>query len=88
MDDVERQALEAEVLASDRYAAIWDDPVSGLFERKQAELYQAFIASPSTDPQRLVEIRMQVNALLWLKSEFTCIMDSGKLAKFQLEKEQ
>ena len=87
MNEVEQQQLLNEVNNANNYQVAWDTCVGKFFDTKSEQLYDAFCNCSSQDPKALVDIRMQLNALLALKSDFEHFMSSGHMAKIQLDKE-
>lgn len=82
-----KELLETEAAIGDNYQRAWDGIVKPFFDLKTEELYGHFVNCPTTDERQLMLIKMQVNALNSLKDEFTSYINTGKLAKKQLEEE-
>ena len=79
--------LEIEIAKGDRYKHLYDEILEDFFEKKQAILFNAFTSVPVTKTEELVAIRMQSTALESLRSEFLTVIESGRLAKLQLNEE-
>ena len=84
-DDVTQRLLEIESSVGDQYKNTWEGFVEPFFVNKAEQLFEAFKTCPSSDVDALVAIRMQMNALDGLKEHFISYVNSGELAKRQLE---
>jgi len=81
----ESQKLSSEVAIGAEYAQTWNNHVAPFIKRKQADLFSAFLMTPSTEPLRLQEIRMQSTALEAMEVEFLDFINTCKMAQKQLE---
>jgi hypothetical protein len=91
-DDDLKLKLESEAAAGDEYKRVYDSILEGFFARKQLELFEAFTATAATETEALVIIKLQSTAMESLRSEFLTAIETGRLAKMQinetLEKEK
>lgn len=87
MDDNTKLALEVEASKGEQYQRAYDQLVTPFFEAKQAELFEAFQDAPTTETDILVTLKLQSNALKSLDEEFKHYINTGKLARQQLETE-
>ena len=85
MDDTINERLEIESSVGDQYKNTWDGFVEPYFIEKSKQLFEAFKSCSSSNVDALVAIRMQMNALDGLKEHFISYVNSGELAKIQLE---
>ena len=76
-----------ESLQGQRYQAAWDEILRPFFAEKEMQLFAAFRDTPSDRTDLLVSLKMQSNALDSLKSEIQTHIDTGKLARLQIDKE-
>ena len=83
----QRTALEIESAKGDKYQRLYDDVLESFFEEKDKVLFDAFRSVPVTSTDDLVAIRMQSTALESLRSEFLTVIESGRLARMQLNEE-
>tara|TARA_R110000744_G_C19370310_1_gene562417 strand:+ start:4601 stop:4873 length:273 start_codon:yes stop_codon:yes gene_type:complete len=81
----ETARLESEQSIGEMHGRAWEHSVKPFVEAKQAELYAAFVNHPSTDKDGLMLIKLQVNALTSMGDEFQTYINTGKLARQQLE---
>lgn len=85
MDDHQRTKLELEQAQGEMHQRAWEHSVKPFVEAKQAELYDAFKEHNTTDTDGLMLIKMQTNALSSMADEFQSFINTGKLARQQLE---
>ena len=78
------QKLEAEVFNGIRHQEIWDEFIAPFFTNKEQELYQLFKQAPSDDVKTLTRIKQQLNVLSGMEAHFMHYIDTGKMAKQQL----
>jgi len=88
MNDFERLNAETEQAIGEQHQRAWEFSVEPFIIRKQAELYQVFLDHPTTDTDGLVLIKLQINALQSLSDEFQSQINTGNLARKQLEGEE
>lgn len=87
MNDLDMNKLRIEVSVGEQHKATWDNLVEPYFELMTSELFEAFKSAPSDEPDVLVLLRLQVNALDGLRSHFITRINSGKLASQALTAE-
>ena len=89
MDNSVREKLEVEQAIGEQYQRAYEGLVSPFIERKKAELFEAFQILPTTEPDKLMAIKLQCNALESLDDEFRHYITTGQLAQRSLtEKEK
>lgn len=81
----ERARLESEREIGEMHQRAWKHSVEPFVKAKKAELYEAFINHPSTDKDGLMLIKLQINALISMGDEFQTFINTGKLARQQIE---
>ena len=87
MIDPEVAKLQAEVAKGDEYQRIFDSYVGPFIAEKKQVLFEAFQATPVGNVEALKDIKLQLTAINSLEAHFQEFMNTGKLAKKQLEKE-
>jgi hypothetical protein len=85
INDNEKQRLETERAIGEMHQRAWEHSVQPFVEKKKAELFEAFVDHPSTDKDGLMLIKLQLNALASMGDEFESFINTGKLARQQLE---
>tara|TARA_R110000772_G_scaffold36127_2_gene86726 strand:+ start:515 stop:796 length:282 start_codon:yes stop_codon:yes gene_type:complete len=88
MNDGITHKLEVESALGDRSQKTWDDMVEPFFTAKKAELYDTFLSCPVRDKDALVEIHAQHLGLEAMRDHFMTFIETGKLARNQLAKEE
>lgn len=86
MLDPDKAKLELEQSRGERYAEVYNEYIAPFIEEKQRILFEAFQATPVSNVEGLKDIKLQSTALVALGAHFQQFIDSGKLAKAQLEK--
>lgn len=79
--DPQKIRLEKEKALGEQYSRIYENYVKPFVDAKQESLFEAFKACPSDDKDKLVLIRLQVNAVEALDVEFQHYITTGKLAE-------
>ena len=80
--------LELEVATGQKYKQAWEETVEPFVKSKQAELFAAFLETNTSDSKTLLTLKLQCNALESLGDEFKSFINTGELARKQLEKEK
>jgi hypothetical protein len=83
-NDGKKVILEQEKAKGEAHQRAYDNYVKPFFEAKEAELFEAFKYTPSTDTDALVMIRLQLNALEGLKTHFEHYIQTGRMAEATL----
>lgn len=78
--------LQAEVAKGDEYQHVLDSYIKPFIEEKTQLLFEHFQNVPVESVDQLKDIKMQMTAIKSLESYFTGFIDTGKLARKQLEK--
>lgn len=78
--------LEIDAALGERKRQIFDEHIAPFIEAKQKVLYEAFVNVPAHDVQQLQNIKMQQTVLSSLEAYFREYIDTGKLARYELEK--
>lgn len=86
MIDERRAKLEIDAALGDKKQQIFNEHIAPFIEAKQRILYEAFVNVPAHDTQQLQNIKMQQTAIESLGAYFREYIDTGKLAKYELEK--
>ena len=86
MTNEELQVLEIEASKGDRYQAAYNEMVVPFFEEKQMQFIAAFQDISVGDSERLASLHSQSKALDALRAEFQYYIDTGKIAKVQLQR--
>ena len=87
MQDDLRQQLEIEDAKGSQYSSAWESMVEPFFKAKTEELYGRFLDVSVLEPDHLMVIKMQQNALASLKDEFEHYINTGTLARAALKEE-
>lgn len=87
MLDPEQAKLESEVAKGDEYQRVFQSYVGPFIEAKRQLLFEAFQEVPVSNVEQLKDIKLQLTAINSLEAHFQEFMNTGKLAKKQLEKE-
>ena len=86
MLDPEQAKLEAEVAKGDEYQRVFQSYVGPFIEAKRQLLFEAFQEVPVSNVDQLKDIKLQLTAINSLQAHFQEFMNTGKLARTQLEK--
>lgn len=78
-------ALEVEQAKGEMYQRAFDSTVQPFISAKETELFDAFLNHPTSDTDGLVLIKLQLNVLTSMRDEFQSKINSGKLARQQIE---
>ena len=87
MLDPEQAKLESEVAKGDEYQRVFQSYVGPFIEAKRQLLFEAFQEVSVSNVDQLKDIKLQLTAINSLEAHFQEFMNTGKLAKKQLEKE-
>lgn len=87
MNDQERTVLEIESDRGRRAKSAWDTFILPFFNAKTNELFDVFKSLPTSNPESLMAVKMQVNALESLRDELQGHINTGKLATQSLKEE-
>ena len=87
MLDPEQAKLESEIAKGDEYQRVFQSYVGPFIEAKRQLLFEAFQEVPVSNVDQLKDIKLQLTAINSLEAHFQEFMNTGKLAKKQLEKE-
>lgn len=87
MLEPEQAKLESEVAKGDEYQRVFQSYVGPFIEAKRQLLFEAFQEVPVSNIDQLKDIKLQLTAINSLEAHFQEFMNTGKLAKKQLEKE-
>ena len=87
MLDPEQAKLESEVAKGDEYQRVFQLYVCPFIEAKRQLLFEAFQEVSVSNVEQLKDIKLQLTAINSLEAHFQEFMNTGKLAKKQLEKE-
>jgi len=88
MDDNQRAFLEVEASMGNRAQSAFDNFFEPFFEKKTAELFQAFKELSTTKPDELMAVKMMTNSLESLRDEIQGIINTGKLASKEINDEE
>ena len=86
MLDHEVAKLQAEVATADEYQRVFDSYVGPFIEAKKQVLFEHFQTIPVGNVEALKDIKLQLTAINSLQAHFKEFMNTGKLARTQLEK--
>lgn len=78
--------LEMDAAKGDRYQVIYDEMIVPFFEAKQIQFMAAFQDVGIGDSGALASLHSQSKALDALRSEFEHYINTGKIAKTQLQR--
>lgn len=86
MLDPEVAKLQAEVATADEYQRVFDSYVGPFIEAKKQVLFEHFQTIPVGNVEALKDIKLQLTAINSLQAHFQEFINTGKLARTQLEK--
>lgn len=86
MLDQNQAKLEAEKAKGEEYQRVFDAYVNPFIAAKREVLFEAFQQVPVQDTETLKDIKLQLTAINSLEAHFMEFVNTGKLAKYQLEK--
>ena len=86
MLDPEVAKLQAEVATADEYQRVFDSYVGPFIAEKKQVLFEHFQTIPVGNVEALKDIKLQLTAINSLQAHFQEFMNTGKLARTQLEK--
>ena len=86
MLDPEVAKLQAEVATGDEYQRVFQSYVGPFIEAKKQVLFEHFQTIPVGNVEALKDIKLQLTAINSLQAHFKEFMNTGKLARTQLEK--
>lgn len=87
MLDPEIAKLQSEVAKGDEYKRVFDSYIGPFIEAKKQVLFEAFQTIPVGNVEALKDVKLQLTAINSLQAHFEEFMNTGKLARKQLEKE-
>jgi len=79
LTEEQKEKLLNDLKAGHEYSEAWSK-LEIFVEDKKALLFDAFVNTPATDRDRLVEIKLQCSAIEALKSEFLGYITTGRFA--------
>ena len=85
MIDDNEAALQSEADRCEAAGRAWHQHVEPFFIAKEAELFQAFKDISTTEQNDILLIKMQANVLAMLKDHFESKINTGKMARTQIE---
>ena len=85
MLEPEKAKLEAEKAKGEEYQRIFDSYIKPFIEAKKEVLFEAFQQVPVQEVDMLKDIKLQLTAVNSLEAHFMEFVNTGKLAKHQLE---
>lgn len=86
MIDEKRARLEIDAALGDNKREIFEAHIKPFIEAKERVLFEAFKDVRAQDTEQLQAIKMQQTVLAGLEAYFREYIDTGKLAKHELEK--
>lgn len=88
MDDELKAKMDMDAAKGESYQRAWDNIIQPFFDKMQAELYQAFVDTPTSHLDALTTIKMQSNVLTAMKDEMDHYINTGKLARKAIDEEE
>ena len=85
MMENEELLLQQEIAKADAAKRAWDQYVAPVFNDKEAELFEAFKDSSIVNEKDILTIKLQANVLAMVKDHFDSMINTGSLARKQLE---
>ncbi len=86
MLDPEVAKLQSEVAKGDEYENIFNSYMKPFIEEKRQVLFELFQTIPVGNVEALKDVKLQLTAINSLQAHFQEFMNTGKLARTQLEK--
>lgn len=87
IDADQRRQLEIEAAAGDQAERTWSSQIEPYFLEKRVALFDAFINCETANKELLIDLKMQLNALIGLEEYFKDKMLTGKMAQQTLKEE-
>lgn len=87
MIDEQRARLEIDAALGSRKSEIYEQHIKPFIEAKERVLFEAFTNCNPADKETLQIIKLQANAIKSLGEYFQEGINSGKLAKLELERQ-
>lgn len=78
--------LENEMAKGAEMKVAYENYIKPFVDEKREVLFEAFSQTLATEPDVLVNIRMQISAINALEADYLSYISTGKLARFALEK--
>lgn len=88
LTEKDQTLLEIEASKGAQHASAWTNLVEPFFDKKSAELYDAFVNCPVRDKEALVEIHAQHLGLKSMKAHFITFIETGKMAQITLNENE
>lgn len=86
MIDERTAKLEIDIALGEKKREIFENHIKPFIDAKQKVLFEAFVNVSAQDVKQLQNIKMQQTVLSSLEAYFREYIDTGKLAKYELEK--
>lgn len=86
MIDERTAKLEIDIALGEKKREIFENHIKPFIDAKQKVLFEAFVNVSAQDVKQLQNIKMQQTVLSSLEAYFREYIDTGKLAKHELEK--
>ena len=87
MNDDKRAILEIESAKGQRAEHAYETFFKPFFDKKNKELFDIFKDLPTSEPDKLMAVKMQTNALESLGDEIQTLINTGKLAAKSISEE-
>ena len=87
MNEAMKIKLEMEASDGEEWARIYERKLKPFFDRKRQDLFSFFIDESSAKQENLLLLKLQCNSLTSLENEFIDIIETGRLARQQLNEE-
>lgn len=81
----DRTKIEQEAAKCEAAGRAWEFHVKPFFENKEIELFDAFKDASTVDDKAILLIKMQANVLAMIKDHFESMINTGKMARRQLQ---
>lgn len=81
----EQQKLQSEVVKAEEVERVYDSYIRPFIEEKRVVLFEVFQSTSVRDMDALRDVKLQLTAINALEAHFKEFMNTGKLAKKQLE---
>lgn len=85
MIDERTAKLEIDIALGEKKREIFENHIKPFIDAKQKVLFEAFVNVSAQDVKQLQNIKMQQTVLSSLEAYFREYIDTGKLAKYELE---
>jgi hypothetical protein len=83
-EDEQKEFLEVEAARGESYTRVYEETLKTFFDEKERTLFAAFKTVDANNLTELQKVKLQATAFDSLKAEFQSVIESGQMARQQL----